>query len=169
MSSGKAREAMALYHRIVTELLEEPLPEGSIAERYRAMAKDKLARIEPYRAELTGLLAEAVDPAERAQRLGPLAADAHSAERERFQSLVDEATDRPSDPAIRASLVPLLHASHLLGIAAWTQDPDRVPAAIDGVVDALGLLPMLVFLPGAAAALDRLAALIDGSPAADPE
>jgi len=158
-----AQLAMALYHQLATELLAEPLPAGSIAERYRVVAHRKLACIGPHRALLTGLLADAVDPAGREARLGPKAAQLHAAEGEFFQRLVDEATDRPSDPAIRERLGPLLYASHLLGIAAWTQDPSRVPGAIDGVADALGMLPMLVFLPGAAGLLDRLGALIGGS------
>lgn len=163
---------LALYLRLATELEARvpELPEGTVAERFRAAMLTKLSLVAPYRDALTALLATALDPRHELGALGEQTALVRSRVSGVFSAVVLGATDRPD--AAAPALARVLYGAHLALVLLWTQDrsPDfaSTRSAIEAFCNLLASASSLLWLPQAASALagaDRvLAPLLEPEP-----
>jgi pyoverdine/dityrosine biosynthesis protein Dit1 len=122
----KERFALTLYERLATELEAciPELPAGTVADRFAAAVRAKLALLAPYLDVLKSLLPAAVDPADRLAVFGPSADRIRGRVQGVFAAVVYGATDQP--PADRVpQLVRSLYAAHLLCIFLALQDQTR--------------------------------------------
>lgn len=154
---SKEHFALALYDRLSDELeaWAEEMPAGTLAERFRATMRCKLALVAPHKRALTALAAQALDPDARTGVLGPMTDVVRSKVVGVIWVAVCGAKDAPS-PAEAAQLARLLYGSHLLLLLLFLQERgERARAteeALDlvcGALDARGLvLPLLAGVMG---------------------
>src|SRR5215207_6597280 len=149
---------LALYVRLATELEASvpDLPEGPLAERFRAAMLTKLSLVAPYRDALTALLATALDPRHELGALAEQTSIVRSRVSGVFSAVVLGASDRP-EAAAAAALTRALYGAHLALVLLWTQDrtPDfaATRSAIDAFCDLLASASPLLLMPGAGGAL----------------
>src|SRR5262245_61657425 len=115
--------ALALYDRLAEqfEAWVTELPEGSLAVRFEAAMRAKLALIEPHRRVLGSLVARALDPEARESVLGPTAEVVRSKVSGIFSLVVRGASDAPP-PGEAARIARALYGLHLALVFVWTQD-----------------------------------------------
>lgn len=108
---------LALYLRLAAELEASvpDLPEGTLAERFRAAMLTKLSLVAPYRDALTALIATALDPRHELGALSEQTGIVRGRVSGVFSAVVLGASDRP--PGSAASLARALsaHLSWLTG------------------------------------------------------
>ncbi|HEX8502995.1 MAG TPA: L-tyrosine/L-tryptophan isonitrile synthase family protein [Pyrinomonadaceae bacterium] len=144
---------LALYVRLAAELEARvpELPEGTLAERFRAAMLAKLSLVAPYKDALTALLATALDPRHELGALGEQTSIVRSRVTGVFSAVVLGASDRPSVSA--PALARALYGAHLALVLLWTQDrsPDfaATRSAVDAFCNLLASVAPLLWLPGA--------------------
>ena len=162
---------LALYLRLATELEARvpELPEGTIAERFRAAMLTKLSLVTPYRDALTALLATALDPRHELGALGEQTGLVRSRVSGVFSAVVLGASDRPEGTA--DALARVLYGAHLALVLLWTQDrtPDlaSTQSAIEAFCNLLASVSTLLWLPQAGSALAGADKIL--SPLLEPE
>lgn len=166
---------LALYLRLAAELEARvpELPEGPVAERFRAAMLTKLSLVAPYRDALTALLAAALDPRHELGALGEQTGLVRSRVSGVFSAVVLGASDRPEQSA--RALARILYGAHLALVLLWTQDrtPDfaHTRSAVEAFCGLLASASPLLWLPQGSAALggvDRiLAPLLEPEPDAE--
>jgi pyoverdine/dityrosine biosynthesis protein Dit1 len=146
---------LALYARLAADLEARALdiPEGTVAERFHAAMRCKLALVAPYRDALAALTATALDPRQELGVLHPQTEIVRNRVQGVFAVVVQGATDRPTQGA--DSVTRLLYAAHLALMLLWCQD--RTPqmqstlAALDLARDLMSFaIPLLGHLDTAA-------------------
>lgn len=161
---------LALYARFAADLEAHvlELPAGTVAERFHAAMRLKLALVAPYRQALAALTATLLDPRHELGALHPQTEIVRNRVRGVFAAAVEGATDRPAGPA---ALVRLLYGAHLALMLLWCQD--RSPgtatalAALDLARDTLAFAGPFLALPDASPALGRLDGVL--RPLLEPE
>lgn len=152
----KEHFARALYERLAGALCEEAadLPAGTVAARFEAVMRAKLALLEPHRRALVALSARAIDPEARAGVLGKSTEVVRSRVGGVFWLAVSGADDAPG-PEEAARLARLLYGVHLALILLFLQDPKGRMAfrTLEMISTAL---PALLAGPLAAFAAERL-------------
>lgn len=162
---------LALYVRLATELeaCVPDLPEGTLAERFRAAMLTKLSLVAPYRDALTALIATALDPRHELGALSEQTSLVRSRVMGVFSAVVLGASDRP--PEATAALTRALYGAHLAIVLLWTQDRTQgftaTRSAIDSFCKLLASASPFLLLPGAESALTGADRLL--SPLLEPE
>lgn len=125
----KEHFAIALYDRLANALVDRvaDLPAGTVAERFTAATKAKLALLAPHRRTLIALAARAIDPAARASVLGKSTEVVRSKVSGVYWLVVSGATDAP-DREASARLARLLYGVHLGLTFLFLQDPEGTMA-----------------------------------------
>jgi pyoverdine/dityrosine biosynthesis protein Dit1 len=120
----------ALYARLASEFdsCVTELPDGSVADRFRAAMARKLQLVEPHREAFASLLAVALDPRHRLGVLG----DHTEIIRDRVKG-VFAVVARGDRARARA-----LYAAHLALLLLWTQDPSPGAEATRRALDLAG-------------------------------
>jgi pyoverdine/dityrosine biosynthesis protein Dit1/AcrR family transcriptional regulator len=173
----KEHLALALYATLAGDLegwAAAELPAGSVAERFAAATRKKLALLAPHRAAFRALAARALDPDGRAAVLGPAAEPVRSAVAGVFLLVVRGAIDAPAD-AEAVILARALYAVHLLlvcvSLADAAPEAGSAHAALDlvtaGLAGAAPFLGLALSNPAATRADSVLATLI-GAPRGAP-
>jgi pyoverdine/dityrosine biosynthesis protein Dit1/AcrR family transcriptional regulator len=148
---------LALYVRLATELEASvpDLPEGTLAERFRAAMLTKLSLVAPYRDALTALIATALDPRHELGALSEQTGLVRGRVLGVFSAVVLGASDRP--PEGTAALARAFYGAHLALVLLWTQDRtpdfDATRSAVDAFCKLLTTASMLLLMPGAESAL----------------
>lgn len=161
---------LALYARLASDFEERApeLPEGALAERFRAAMLIKLELVAPYREALAALLATLLDPRHELGALSPQTELIRSRVMGVFSAVVLGASDRQkmAAPAQARSL----YGAHLALMLLWTQDqtPDALATrtALDLVCDLLSISRRLSWLPNFKNTFARLDAI--SAPLVDP-
>jgi pyoverdine/dityrosine biosynthesis protein Dit1 len=153
---------LALYLRLARELEARvpELPEGDLADRFRAAMLIKFGLVAPYREALASLLALLLDPR---HELGAFSRQTELI-RNRvmgvFAAVAAGATDR--NTAEGPAQLRMLYGAHLALMLLWTQDrsPESVAAngALDLTCDLLSLSGQVGWLPN----VQQMLAKIDG-------
>lgn len=125
----KEHFVLALYERLANALLDwaAEMPEGTVATRFEAAMRTKLALLEPHRRELVALAARAIDPDARASVLGRSTEVVRSKVGGVFWLAVSGATDAPERDE-SARLARLLYGVHLGLTLLFLQDPGGIMA-----------------------------------------
>jgi pyoverdine/dityrosine biosynthesis protein Dit1/AcrR family transcriptional regulator len=147
----KEHFALALYERLANELSEwaMEMPAGTVAERFQAAARQKLALLEPHRRALVALAARAIDPEARASVLGKSTEIVRSKVAGVFWTAVSGASDAP-DRDEAARLARLLYGAHLGLTLLFLQDADgrmasQALAMLGAALPALSASPIGAF------------------------
>jgi len=163
--ASKEDLVLALYQRLTEQMLAETrtLPQGSVAQRFEAAMRRKLALLEPYRPALSALFATALVPSSQVAVLGPSSAEYRRAGFSIFFLVVSEANDAPR-PRQARQLATLLYASYLLMVLFWLNDHSEGARATFELVGhtrtAIGLARPTLIFPPTARLLARLARTI---------
>jgi len=151
----KEHFAIALYDRLANALVEwatsEAMPAaGTIATRFAATMRKKLALLVPHRRSLVLLAGRAIDPSSRAHVFGGDLEVVRSKVSGVFRLAVMGASDAPSSIDDAARLARMLYGVHLGMVLLALQDesPDaaqshRAIAMIEGMLGMLVSLPMV--------------------------
>jgi pyoverdine/dityrosine biosynthesis protein Dit1 len=163
---------LALYVRLAAELEARvpDLPEGSVAERFRAVMLTKLGLVAPYREALAALLAALLDPRHELGAFSQQTELIRSRVMGVFSAAVLGAEDRSKMAA--PALVRSLYGVHLALMLLWTQDqtPNSLAThtALELVCDLLSASGRLSWLPNFKSTLAKLdgiaAALVEPEP-----
>lgn len=151
---------LALYSRLAAELEARvsELPDGDLAERFRAIMLAKLALVAPYRQALGALLASLLDPRHELGALSPQTEVVRNRVMGVFSAVVLGARDRRKIEA--EGLTRSLYGLHLGLMLLWTQDQGAgspaTRAGIDFIGDLLALSGRLSWLPNFKNSLARL-------------
>ncbi|HYY99575.1 MAG TPA: L-tyrosine/L-tryptophan isonitrile synthase family protein, partial [Pyrinomonadaceae bacterium] len=164
---------LALYFRLAAELEARApeLPEGPLAERFRAAMLTKLSLAAPYRDALAALLAYALDPRHELGALGEQTGVVRSRVMGVFSAVVLGASDLPEAASAHA-LTRALYGAHLALILLWTQDRSadfkETRSAVEAFCGLLASAAPLLSLPGSdslLAGVDKfLAPLLEPAP-----
>jgi pyoverdine/dityrosine biosynthesis protein Dit1/AcrR family transcriptional regulator len=130
---AKEQFVLALYDRLARQLEEwsVDMPQGTVADRFRAAVEKKLELVASHRATLLAVAGKALDPAARANVLGPATEVVRSKVAGVFWLAVVGATDAPPG-ADAARLARMLYGVHLLLILIALQgDAKATQGAID--------------------------------------
>ena len=130
---SKEHFVLALYDRLATQLdaWSIQMPAGTVAERFRAVARKKLELVEEHRATIVALAGKAIDPDARAHVFGAATEVIRSKVAGVFWLAVVGATDAPG-PEEAARLARMLYGVHLLLVLLALQgDPKATRAALD--------------------------------------
>lgn len=170
--ANKEALVLALYQQIASTIVEETatLPSTSVAERFVAIMRLKLALLMPYRTAFGAWFGAALTPNSGIAVLGPETAEIRTMMLEVFHQVVGQATDAPH-PQQAQDLTLILYVLHLALIFVWLHDrsPDQQAAMklLNLSYDTLRRLRWFLRLPPVARLLARLAEalqpLIQGS------
>jgi AcrR family transcriptional regulator len=163
--ASKEDLVLALYQRITEQMLSETgdLERGSIAQRFEATMRRKIALLTPYRAALSALFATALVPSSQVAVLGESSAEYRRVGFSIFYAVVAGANDAPR-PSQARQLATLLYASYLLMVLFWLNDRSeggRATTELIGLTrSAINLARPTLILPPMARLLARLAKTI---------
>ncbi len=133
----KEHLALALYARLADELeawAATEMPNGTVAARFAAAARQKLAILGPHRRALTALAARAIDPTARAAVVGPGAEVVRATVSGVFSLVVRGATDAPAGDQAAEALARTLYALHLLVVLVFLEDlSDGAAVALESI------------------------------------
>ncbi|MBL8912483.1 MAG: L-tyrosine/L-tryptophan isonitrile synthase family protein [Archangium sp.] len=136
--------AFALYDRLADELASRAveLPSGSVASRFTALMKVRIAQCEANRRPLTALLGPALDPQSPLYALGAETETTRARVHGALAVVVAGASDAPSSSDEAARLTQLLYTVHLgVVLAALSQkDASRAHAVVEQFERGLGFL-----------------------------
>src|SRR5882672_5617493 len=151
---------LGLYARLASELESRvpELPDGNVAERFRAIMLAKLALVAPYRQALAALLAALLDPRHELGALSQQTGIIRNRVMGVFSAVILGARDAEKTEVAKSTRT--LYAFHLGLMLLWTQDQSAdahsTRAAIDLVTDLLKLSSAVKWLPNVKNSLAKL-------------
>lgn len=121
--SQKEELVIALYEHLALESLAHThqLPIGTMADRYHALMQHKMTQVQPYRAALAAMFGAMMRPDVEMSVWGKRTTEGRDTMLEVFNHLVQDATDKPSQP-LANSLATLMYCFHLLLLLFWLYD-----------------------------------------------
>jgi len=134
------------------------IPFSHVAQRFYDVMSAKIAQLEPHRADMARLFANAM----QTEALhGVFAQDAMT---QAFVDVVERSTDAPSRPEDVDGLAHLLYALYLLTVLFWLYDrtPQRTATAhlMDFTREMIRLLRPMMIMPMFAKALTKVSAIV---------
>jgi AcrR family transcriptional regulator len=172
--ASKEELVLALYERLSEEMLAEvaDLPRGSVAHRFEAAMRRKLALLTPYREALGALFAAAMNPRSPIAVLGSSSAEFRQHGLSIFYEVIAGATDAPR-PRQARQLATLLYTAYLSLVLFWLNDRTPEMRSTTELLaisrNALTLSRPLLVLPPTARLLTRLVRAIEPVFGALPE
>ena len=157
--------AKALYTDIARSFSRnvEALDGGTLSERLGVVVEALLSDVAPHKSIFVGLLGAAFDERSGASVLGDDSMELRDEMEASFRTLIEHATDAPTDEAERHSIARILYVAHLGLLLVWTQDTSERDANTAALVDQLLAMVSLgmPFARLAAPNIANIAGLID--------
>ncbi len=163
--SQKEELVIALYEHLAAESLAQThgLPVGTMADRYHTLMKHKMTQVQPYRAAMAAMFGAMMRPDVEMSVWGKRTTEGRDTMLEAFKQLVQEATDKPTQP-LANSLATLLYCFHLLMLLFWLYDKSSENRAtfllLDFMHEALKLYRPMLLMPLISKATVKLAAIL---------
>lgn len=163
--SQKEELVIALYEHLAAESLAytDMLPVGTMADRYHVLMQHKMTQVQPYRAALAAMFGAMMRPDVEMSVWGKRTTEGRDTMLEVFNHLVQDATDKPSQP-LANSLATLMYCFHLLMLLFWLYDKSsdsRVTVMLeDFLYESLKLFRPMLLMPLISKAAIKLASIL---------